>query len=62
LKHGDDLDRFQASSVEGRAFAVAATVPLPEANADGVIVAQGGATHGWSLYLRGGDVYLDVGK
>jgi arylsulfatase len=56
LKHGDDLDRFKAPFVEGRAFTVSATVTLSEAKADGVIAAQGGVTHGWSLYLQSGEV------
>jgi arylsulfatase len=56
LKHGDDLDRFKAPFVEKRAFSVKATVSLDGPDAGGVIVAQGGVTHGWSLYLKNGEL------
>jgi hypothetical protein len=56
LKHGDDLDRFKAPFVENRAFSVKATVSPDGPDASGVIVAQGGVTHGWSLYLLNGEV------
>ncbi len=56
LKQGDDLERFEAPFVEGRAFTVAATVTPDTAEASGVIVAQGGVTHGWSLYLENGEL------
>jgi len=56
LKQNDDLDRFKAPFVEGRAFSVSVTVTPATANADGVIVAQGGVTHGWSLYLAEGEL------
>ncbi len=56
LKHGDDLDRFKAPFVEERAFTVNATVSPDGPGASGVIVAQGGVTHGWALYLINGEV------
>lgn len=31
-----------------------AVIEIPEGGAEGPIVAQGGDTSGWSLYLRGG--------
>jgi len=56
LKQGDDLDQFKAPFVEGRAFSVSAVVTPKGAGANGVIVAQGGVTHGWSLYLADGQL------
>jgi arylsulfatase len=52
---GDDVDRFHAPYVQDRAFSVAARVIPSSPDANGVIVAQGGSTHGWSLYLREGE-------
>jgi arylsulfatase len=48
---GADLDRSEAPFVEKRPFHVTASV---EIDGDGVIVAQGGVTHGWSLYVEDG--------
>jgi arylsulfatase len=56
LKQGDDLDRRKAPFVEGRAFSVSARVTPAAAGASGVIAAQGGVTHGWSLYLVDGQL------
>jgi arylsulfatase len=55
LKQDDDLDRFHAPYVQGRPFGVTATVTSTTNSADGVIVAQGGVTHGWSLYVADGE-------
>ncbi len=49
LNQGDDLPREEAPFVQGRAFSVLADAHL---EGDGVIVAQGGVTHGWALYFQ----------
>jgi arylsulfatase A-like enzyme len=40
--------------VKNRSHAVTAEITVPEGGAEGVIVAQGGAFGGWSLYLKDG--------
>jgi arylsulfatase len=52
LKAGDDLPRDEAPQVAGRSLTV--TAEIRESAADGVIVAQGGTSEGFSLYLKGG--------
>jgi arylsulfatase A-like enzyme len=41
-------------NVKNKSHAVTAEVDVPETGAEGVIIAQGGAYAGWSLYARGG--------
>jgi hypothetical protein len=41
-------------NIKNRSHAVTAEVVVPEGGADGVIIAQGGAFAGWSLYLKDG--------
>jgi arylsulfatase len=41
-------------NVKNRSFAVTAALDVPGGGADGVVVAQGGAFGGWSLYLLDG--------
>ena len=41
-------------NVKNKSHAVTAEVVVPERGAEGVIVAQGGAFAGWSLYVKGG--------
>ncbi len=53
------MGRLTESSIlnfKNKSFALTAQVDVPEAGADGVIVAQGGVTGGWSLYATGGTV------
>jgi arylsulfatase len=52
LKKGDHLDREQAPALPGRPFTI--TAKFDASTPDGVIVAQGGTKHGFSLYLDGG--------
>jgi arylsulfatase len=52
LKGGDHLDRTEAPAVQGRAFTVKATFEVGESRPDGVIVAQGGAAQGFSLFMK----------
>ena len=51
LQHGDTLDRWSAPPIEGRPFSIHANV---EAGGDGVLIAQGGNTDGFALYLQDG--------
>jgi hypothetical protein len=41
-------------STKNKSYAVTADVEVPTSGAEGVIIAQGGNTNGWSLYARGG--------
>ena len=52
LKSGADLAREQAPMVAGKPFTVTVTLQAP--GRDGVLVAQGGVTDGWSLYTKDG--------
>ncbi len=51
LKAGDALPREKAPMVANRAWAVNASI---ENATDGVVVAQGGSSLGWSLYIANG--------
>ena len=41
-------------NIKNKSHAVTAEIEVPESGADGVIVAQGGLTGGWSLYAKDG--------
>ena len=41
-------------SIKNKSHAVSAELEVPKAGAEGVIIAQGGAFAGWSLYAKGG--------
>jgi len=41
-------------TIKNRSHSVTAQVVVPEGGAEGVVIAQGGAFGGWSLYLKGG--------
>jgi arylsulfatase A-like enzyme len=41
-------------SVKNKSHAVTAEITVPDGGAEGVIISQGGAYAGWSLYLNGG--------
>ena len=41
-------------STKNKSYAITADVDVPASGAEGVIVAQGGNTNGWSLYAKGG--------
>ncbi len=51
LGPGDRLERFKAPMVAGKAVRVAATATV---RGDGVLVAQGGSSLGWALYVKDG--------
>ncbi|WP_354002966.1 sulfatase-like hydrolase/transferase [Microbacterium elymi] len=41
-------------NVKNKSFTVTARIVVPDGGADGVLIAQGGAYGGWSVYLTGG--------
>jgi len=41
-------------NIKNRSYSVTAQVDVPDSGAEGVIIAQGGAFAGWSLYAKGG--------
>lgn len=60
LKPGDPFTSETSPNIAKRPFTVSATIEkLP---ATGVIVAQGGSSHGWSLYLKDGNLSFTVRK
>jgi arylsulfatase A-like enzyme len=48
------LTEWSVVNIKNKSHAVTAEVVVPQSGADGVIVAQGGLTGGWSLYVKGG--------
>jgi arylsulfatase len=52
LKQGEHLDREQSPNVDGRGFTL--TADFDAKGSDGVIVAQGGSTHGFALHVQKG--------
>ncbi|MEC9091418.1 MAG: sulfatase/phosphatase domain-containing protein, partial [Planctomycetota bacterium] len=50
LKTGVDLPKSQAPNVKNRAFKITGKIEVQSPN--GVIIAQGGTAHGYSLYLK----------
>jgi arylsulfatase len=59
LKSGDHLDRNEAPAVVRHPFHLTAKFSAGPESA-GVIVAQGGSVHGYSLYLREGQLHFTV--
>jgi arylsulfatase A-like enzyme len=59
LKSGDHLDRSQAPAIQGRPFTIEAAIVANE-KAEGVIVAQGGAAQGFSLFLKEGRPHFAI--
>ena len=53
LKKDDHLDRTEAPAIGDRPFAIEARITADESHPNGVIVAQGGAALGYSLFLKG---------
>jgi arylsulfatase A-like enzyme len=41
-------------SIKNKSYSITADLEVPKSGAEGVIIAQGGNTNGWSLYARGG--------
>jgi arylsulfatase len=52
-QHGAPV-RNSIVSIKNKSYAITADVDVPESGAEGVIVAQGGSTNGWSLYAKSG--------
>lgn len=52
LKQGADLDQTKAPYVQNRAFEI--SVEISKSARNGVLIAQGGTSHGYSLYLNDG--------
>lgn len=48
------LTESSVVSIKNKSHAVTAEVVVPESGAEGVIIAQGGVTGGWSLYAKDG--------
>jgi hypothetical protein len=48
------LSENSVVSIKNKSHSVTADVDVPTSGAEGVIVAQGGSTNGWSLYAKGG--------
>ena len=48
------LSENSVINLKNKSHSVTAEIVVPEGGADGVIIAQGGAFAGWSLYLNGG--------
>jgi len=49
-----------APDIRGRNYSIEADVSLPEGGAEGVLIAHGDATSGYSLYLQGGHLVHDL--
>ena len=48
------LSENSVVSIKNKSFSVTAEVDVPEAGAEGVIIAQGGRFGGWAVYAKGG--------
>ncbi len=59
LRGGEKLDQAAAPAVAGRGFSLEVKFSTPE-SANGVLVAQGGATHGYTLYAAGGQLHFAI--
>lgn len=58
LKADDDLARGKSPKAANKPLTI--TVAIRESSPDGVLVAQGGSTHGYSLYLKSGKLTFAV--
>jgi len=58
LRPGDELPRDEGPVVREREVMIA--VEILEHGAEGVLVAQGGLAHGYSLYLKGGRLHFAI--
>jgi arylsulfatase len=63
LIHGDSqlffagmgrLSENSVVSIKNKSFSVTASIDVPEAGAEGVLIAQGGRFGGWAVYAKGG--------
>jgi arylsulfatase len=54
LYQGMRLNEWSVLTLKNKSYAITAEIDVPAEDASGVIVAQGGITGGWSLYLSDG--------
>lgn len=52
--HATHIDNEAAVNVRMRPFSVIARATIPQAGAEGVLIAQGGAFAGWSMFVKDG--------
>ena len=57
LKAGDRLERKDSPAIAGRAFSIEAKFTI-DAKSSGVIVAQGGATNGYAIFVENGMIQV----
>ena len=57
LKAGDRFERKDSPAIAGRAFSIEAKFTL-DAKSSGVIVAQGGATNGYAIFVENGNCHV----
>ncbi|MBN1901905.1 arylsulfatase [Candidatus Sumerlaeota bacterium] len=60
LKQGDELTRKKGPMVKERDVTI--TAEILEHGAEGVIIAQGGLAHGYSLYMKNGRIHFAIRK
>jgi hypothetical protein len=48
------LTEHSVINIKNRSYSITAEIVIPNAGANGVIIVQGGAFAGWSLYAKGG--------
>jgi Sulfatase len=48
------LSENSVVTIKNKSYAVTAEIVVPDSGANGVIIAQGGSTNGWSLYAKNG--------
>jgi hypothetical protein len=48
------LSENSVLSIKNKSYSITADVDVPKSGAEGVIIAQGGNTNGWSFYAKGG--------
>ena len=58
LKANDDLPRSKSPKAANKALTISATIS--RSGKDGVLVAQGGSSHGYALYVKSGKLTLAV--
>ena len=58
LRHGDVLEQAKAPNIVNKGFQV--EVQLSGEFTDGVVIAQGGTAHGWSLFMEGNSLRMSA--
>jgi len=58
LQDGDHLDRADAPNLNAHPFEI--TVRFESMGKDGVLVAQGGSVHGFTLFLKNGELHFAI--